>query len=102
MAFVDEWNQLEPMERRQLRRLVRLGRPIEDPRLAALAGEYARFQRGRPWARLFWVWFGPGLLIALSIASQMHPVILGIVLALAAQAVFTNYNLRKTSRLSAA
>jgi hypothetical protein len=99
MTFVDEWNQLEPMERRRLRRLVRLGRPIEDPQLAALAGEYARFQRSRPWARLFWVWFVPGLCIALSIASQMHPVVLGVVLALAAQAVVTNYNLRKTSRL---
>ncbi len=101
MTFVDEWNHLEPMERRRLRRLVRLGRPIDEPRLAALAGEYARFQRQRPWARLFWIWFVPGLFIALSIASQMHPIMLGIVLALAAQAVFTNYNLRKTARLAA-
>jgi hypothetical protein len=99
MSFVDEWNALQPMERRRLRRLVRMGRPIEDAHLAPLAGEYAAYQRARPWVRFFWVWFVPGLLLALSIASEVHPVMFGVVVALAAQAVFANINLRKNARL---
>jgi hypothetical protein len=102
MTFAEQWKQIEPIERRRLRRLVRLGRPVDDPSLEALASEYARYQLARPWIRLFWVWFVPGVFIALSIASQMHPVMLGVVLALAAQAVLANYNLRKTARLSTA
>jgi hypothetical protein len=99
MTFAEQWNALEPMERRRLRRLVRLGRPIEDPHLAELATEYAAFQRSRVWNRFFWLWFAPGVFIALSIASQLHPIAIGIVLALAAQAVFAYINLRKTANV---
>ncbi len=100
MTFADRWNALEPMERRRLRRLVRMGRPIDDPQLAALASEYAAFQRARIWNRFFWIWFVPGVLIALSIAAQIHPVMIGIVLALAAQGVLANLNLSRIARLS--
>jgi hypothetical protein len=47
--------------------------------------------------RAFWLWFVPGLVIALGVASQMHPLVIGIVLALAAQAVFARRNLRKAA-----
>ncbi len=102
MTFAEQWNEIEPMERRRLRRLVRLGRPVDDPHLELVAREYARYQLARPWIRFFWVWFVPGVFIALSIASQMHPLMIGIVLAVGAQAVVANFNLRKTARLSTA
>lgn len=93
--FATRWNALAVRDRRRMRRLVRLGRPLDDPQEAALAVEYARFQRARPWTRLFWVWFIPGLILALGIATQMHPIVIGAVLAMAAQAVFANRNLKR-------
>jgi hypothetical protein len=93
--FVTGWNALDRSKRKQLRRLVRLGRPIDDPELDRLAPGYAAYQRSRLWMRLFWIWFVPGVLLALSIASQVHPVLVGAVMAMAAQAVFTNRNLRR-------
>jgi hypothetical protein len=100
MNFIDQWNALDPRERCQLRRLVRMGRPIEDAHLARLAAEYAAYQSERPWMRLFWIWFVPGVLVALSIAAGIHPVLIGVVLALGAQAVLAKFNLRKTARLA--
>lgn len=101
-AFIEAWNTLERPERKRLRRLVRLGRPIDEPELAGLAPSYARYQQARPWVRFFWLWFVPGVLFALGMASQMHPVMIGIVLALAGQAVLTNRNLRRAARESSA
>jgi ferric-dicitrate binding protein FerR (iron transport regulator) len=101
-AFADGWNELEPRERRHLRRLVRLGRPIEEPQMAELAGAYAKYQDSRPWARFFWLWFVPGVLLALSVAGTMHPVVVGVVIALAAQAVFAHYKIRKAARFGPA
>jgi hypothetical protein len=95
--FIAEWNELDVRERKHLRRLVRLGRPIEEPKFEALAPEYAQLQRDKPWMKLFWLWFVPGVLLALSVASQMHPIFVGIVIALAAQAVFAHRNLKKAS-----
>jgi hypothetical protein len=98
-AFISGWNQLERMERTRLRRLVRLGRPIDEPHLDALAAGYAEFQLARPWMRFFWLWFVPGVVIALSIGAQMHPIMLGVVIALVAQAVSANRNLRRRALL---
>jgi hypothetical protein len=96
-TFIAGWNALDRAERKRLRRLVRLGRPIDEPKLELLADGYAQFQMARPWMRFFWLWFVPGVLIALSIASQMHPLMVGVVLALSAQAVIANRNLRRRS-----
>ncbi len=101
-VFIADWNTLERAERKQLRRLVRLGRPIENPRLERLASSYAQYQRSRIWARPFWAWFAPGVIVALGIASQLPPVVVGIVLALGAQAVLTNRNLRRRARMGPA
>src|SRR5262245_63370369 len=95
--LVAGWNALGRSDRLRIRRLVRLGRPITDPSEAAVAAAYARFQCRRPWIRFFWVWFVPGLVIALGIAARIHPVVVGAVLALGAQAVFAWYNLRRSS-----
>src|SRR5205807_9623581 len=90
--FVQDWNALPRQERLRVRRLVRLGRPLDDRHEAALAVAYARFQRSRVWARLFWLWFVPGVVLALAIASSIHPILIGVVLALAAQAVLPHRN----------
>jgi hypothetical protein len=94
-AFAQAWNDLEPRERAHLRRLVRMGRRIDDPALAPLATQYAQRQRARPWVRFFWVWFIPGALIAVAAASRVHPVLVGAALVLAGEAVFAYFNLRK-------
>ena len=101
-SFVRRWNQLDRRERQRLRRVVRLGRRLETRDEAALAVGYAQFQRTRIWSRLFWVWFVPGLVIALGIATQIHPVAVGIVLALAGQAVFARRNLRRAETVNEA
>src|SRR5215210_796822 len=80
-VFADEWNSLPFADRRRLRRLVRIGRLPEDPEEARLASEFAAFQRTRMWWRYFWVWFVPGLLLALGVAVLIHPIVIGIVLA---------------------
>lgn len=77
-----------------MRRLIRLGRPV-GPEDEALARDYARFQKTRIWNRWFWVWFVPGLLVALGVAASIHPLVVGVVLALSAQAVFTHRNLAR-------
>jgi hypothetical protein len=48
--------------------------------------------------RFFWVWFVPGLLLVLSLAAQIHPIMIGVVLASAAQAVMTRRNIQKLAR----
>ncbi len=93
---------MDRRERQRLRRVVRLGRALDTPEEAALAVGYARFQRTRIWSRLFWVWFVPGLVIALGIATQIHPVAIGIVVALAAQAVFARRNLGRVEKVNEA
>src|SRR5947208_10671843 len=92
--FIEAWNALDRQNRLRIRRLVRLGRPV-DPAEARLAAAYAAFQSARPWARLFWFWFVPGLLIAVAVASTIHPLVIGVVLALGAQAAFAHRNLEK-------
>ena len=90
--FADEWNALPFADRRRLGRLVRIGRLPEDPEEARLATEFAAFQRTRMWWRYFWVWFVPGLVLALGVAAVIHPIVIGIVLASAGQAVLTRRN----------
>lgn len=100
-GFLQAWAALPLRDRRRLRRLVRLGRPVADKPEAKLAISYARFQRSRAWVRFFWVWFVPGVFLALSIATQMHPIVIGVVLALAAQAVLAHRNLKRVEAVNA-
>ena len=48
--------------------------------------------------RFFWVWFLPGIFLLLGAAAWVHPILLGVAIALGAQAVFAHYNLRKLAR----
>lgn len=99
--FHQAWNSLPRGDRLRLRRLVRIGRPLDDSGEAEIAVAYARFQRSRPWVRLFWLWFVPGMVAALGVASRIHPVVVGAVLALAAQAVYARWNLSRAERINA-
>jgi hypothetical protein len=96
--FIAAWNGLERRERLRIRRLVRIGRDVDDAKLAPIAAGYARYQTSRLWLRYFWLWFVPGVVLALGIASQIHPVLVGAVIALAAQSAFAYFNLRRFGR----
>lgn len=100
-TFRRAWGALPRADRLRVRRLVRLGRPLAGDREAAMAIAYARLQRSRPWARVFWLWFVPGLLVALSISARIHPVVVGVVIALAAQAAFAHRNMFRVERVNA-
>ena len=99
--FIAAWNSLDRRDRTRLRRVVRMGRPVEAEH-ASLVAAYARFQRSRLWSRLFWLWFVPGIVLALGVAARIHPLVIGIVIAMAAQALFARRNLRRTAISGAA
>ncbi len=90
-TFVATWRSLEKREQRQIRRLVRLGRPVPDGK-SDLAAQYAVFQASRPWARIFWFWFIPGIALAITIAWTIHPIVVGVVLVLGAQAIVAHHH----------
>ncbi|MGH3524075.1 MAG: hypothetical protein ACRDU4_14960 [Mycobacterium sp.] len=100
--FSVTWNALPRRARAQIRRQVRLGRAVADPELADVAAGYASFQASRVWQRLFWLWFVPGLVLALGVAGQIHPVVIGVVLAMGAQAAYAHRNLAKAARAARA
>jgi hypothetical protein len=97
-AFAAKWNALERSERLHLRRLVRMGRRIDEPELAGLAPGYARWQLQRSWMRFFWLWFVPGVFVVLGVATRIHPILVGVTIALSAQAVWAYISLRKVAR----
>jgi hypothetical protein len=100
--FLTAWRALPRADRLRIRRLVRLGRPLASREESQLAAGYAAFQRSRIWFRLFWLWFVPGLFLALGVATQIHPLMIGVVLAFAAQAVYTHRNLGRVEAVNAA
>ena len=96
------WRALDARHRRRLRRLVRVGRPVDEPADAAVAVAYARYQRSRPWWRLFWLWFVPGLLFAIGVAVTIHPVVIGVVLGFAVQALVVRRNTGRAEQVNEA
>ncbi len=92
------WNALPPPERRRLRRLVHIGRLAPDDPHHELAREYARQRLARPWSRRFWLWFPVMALMAALAAAGIHPLLLGMVLALAANALLVRRNVARTAR----
>ncbi|MCX6510994.1 MAG: hypothetical protein NT081_09330 [Actinobacteria bacterium] len=90
--FAQRWNALNKVHRRQIRRLARIGRAQEDSSDAQLAVVFAAFQQSRSWYRRFWLWF-PLLVIAGVVAGlAIHPLIVGIVVGFAANALFVRHN----------
>lgn len=89
------------MRRKQIRRLVRNGRPQETLTDARLASGFAAYQRSRAWYRWFWAWFPLLVVAALFAASLVHPVVLGIVLALGGNALLVRRSFRRTDLVNA-
>ena len=89
------------MRRKQIRRLVRNGRPQETLTDARLASGFAAYQRSRAWYRWFWAWFPILAAAALVAASLIHPIALGIVLALGGNALLVRRSFRRTDLVNA-
>ncbi len=98
----EQWNQLDAGTRRRLRRLVRVGRPVDTPEEAQLAMAFAEYQRTRFWFRRFWFWFIPALLVALVAAASIHALVVGMVLASAGSAVLAHRNFSRVEKVNAA
>jgi hypothetical protein len=100
--FVTEWNATDPAERRQIRRLVRIGQPVETADQARLALGFAEFQQSRPWWRYFWFWFVPAVVIAMVAAMGIHPILIGIVLGAVASTIMIHRNFTRVAKINAA
>jgi ferric-dicitrate binding protein FerR (iron transport regulator) len=99
--FAQRWNALNKVHRRQIRRLARIGRAQENSADAQLAVVFAAFQQSRSWYRRFWLWF-PVLVVAGVIAGlAIHPLIVGIVVGFAANALFVRRNYSRVAIVNA-
>ena len=94
-AFIETWNATPAPERRQIRRLVRIGRSVETREQAPLAIGFADYQSTRSWWKFFWFWFIPAIVIALIAAVNIHPIVIGIVLGGAASAFMIRRNFKR-------
>ena len=94
------YNALPRGEQRTLRRTVRMGRRLDTPAEARMAVALARYQRTQPWHKLFWVLFVPGVIVSLAVASRLHLVVIGIVLAVAAQGAWGWISLRRVEHVN--
>jgi hypothetical protein len=100
-AFIATWNALPKAERRQIRRLVRIGRPVEHEDQAPLAVGFADYQASRPWWRYYWFWLVPAVVIALIAAVNIHPIVIGIVLGGMATAIMIRRNFKRVRVINA-
>ncbi|HEY5153456.1 MAG TPA: hypothetical protein VIJ47_01910 [Acidimicrobiales bacterium] len=100
--FIEAWNNADRTDRRRVRRVVRVGRPVETAEDAQLAVGYAAFQRSRAWFRYFWFWFVPATLVAMFAALNIHPIVVGIVLAMAGNGLLLRWNIRRADKVNAA
>jgi len=94
------FNALPRVDQKVLRRTVRMGRPLATPAEARMAVAFARYQRSQPWYKLFWVLFVPGVVISMAVASTLHLVVMGVVLAAAAQGAWGWRSLRRVERIN--
>jgi hypothetical protein len=102
LGFAATWNATDKDERRQIRRLVRVGRPQQSEAHAELAAGFAAYQRTRPWYRFFWLWLVPVTVAGLIAGAAIHPVVIGMVLAAAGNAVLVRRNFRRVEDAVAA
>jgi hypothetical protein len=100
-AFAATWNATDKARRKQIRRLVRNGRLQESVADARLAAGFAAYQRSRPWYRFFWLWLPIVTVGALVAASLVHPLVIGMVLAVAGNGIFVRRNFRRADIVNA-
>jgi len=99
--FADRWNQLDKPRRKQIRRLIRVGRQQQTTEDARLAVGYAGYQRTRVWYRWFWAWFPVVTIGGLLAAGFVHPLVVGLVFGVAANALLVIRGYRKVERVNA-
>ena len=100
-AFAARWNALDKSERRQIRRLVRIGRPQATAPEAELANGFAAYQRTRPWYRFYFLWIVPIFVAALIAASNLHPIVVGLVLGATAVSFMSRRNFTRAEKVNA-
>lgn len=100
-AFAATWNDLDKADRRQIRRLVRIGRPQETARDAELAVGFAAYQRTRSWYRFFWLWIVPLAVAGLIAGMNIHPIVVGLVLGAVAVAFMSRRNFKRVEKINA-
>jgi len=65
-----------------------------------MAVALARYQQTQPWYKLFWFLFVPGLVVSVAIASRLHLIVVGVVLAVAAQGAWGWFSLRRVETIN--
>jgi len=100
LEFAEAWNGLDRDERRQIRRLVRIGRPQETVAQAELAVGFAAYQRSRPWFRFFWLWLVPLVVAGLIAGANLHPLVIGMVLGGAVVAIMARRNFTRVAKVN--
>jgi len=98
--FAAEWNALDKPTRRQIRRLVRIGRQQENAADARMAVGFAAYQRTRPWYRFFWLWIIPLAVAGVIAGFALHPILIGIVLAVCGNAFLVRRGFSKADWLN--
>ena len=98
--FAAEWNALDKPTRRQVRRLVRIGRQQENAADARMAVGFAAYQRTRPWYRYFWLWIIPLFAAGVIAGFALHPILIGVVLAVCGNAFLVRRGFSKTDWLN--
>ncbi len=99
--FAARWNAMDKATRRQIRRLIRIGRSQENTMDARLAVQFAEFQQTRPWFRYFWLWLIPVFLGGFYAGLHIDPIVIGIVAGLAANAVLVHWNFTRVAKVNA-
>jgi hypothetical protein len=99
--FAGRWNATDKSKRRQIRRLVRIGRPQETEADARLAVGFAAYQRTRPWYRFFWLWFVPIIIGGFGASFATHPIVIGMVAGVAVNALLVRRAFRRTGIVNA-
>ncbi len=100
-TFAATWNGMDKTERRQIRRLVRIGRPQESVERAELAVRFAAYQRTRPWYRFYYLWIVPVALAGLIAGANIHPIVLGVVLGALVVSFMSRRNFKRAEKVNA-
>jgi hypothetical protein len=101
LEFAATWNGMDKAERRQIRRLVRIGRPQETQTEAELAVAFAAYQRTRPWYRFYFLWIVPLLVAGIIAGMNIHPLVVGMVLGAGALSFMTRRNFKRVEAINA-
>lgn len=65
-----------------------------------MAVAMANFHRTQRWYKLFWFLFLPGVVLSVIIASRLHLVAVGVVIAIAAQGAWGWISLHRVERVN--